>query len=159
MSSNIVVLDNNVLSAFVTSDWFENLAFWDGKYEVVVSGLVWTEEFRPNHDWTTPPPWLTVRDADLSRVEATAIGQLSRQDWSCLALFHSHDGFLVTNDRRLHETACDRDVDVEWGTKFVQRTYVECGITTQEFESGVEQYITDTYLSTEIADWLRNSEK
>ena len=86
---------------------------------------------------------------------------MSKPDWSCIALAEqaAGDTTVVTNDMALREVAIRRDLNAEWGTHFVIRTFKACGITLSEFEEGVEAYLSDVILPTEVADEVRQTEK
>lgn len=103
---------------------------------------------------------MTIEEAELEAVQTGALGRLSRADWSCIALAEAAgSATIVTNDRALRDVAQQRDLGAVWGTKFVLETFEECGITEDEFEAGVEVYISDVTLSERVANELRTTEK
>lgn len=160
MSEPALVLDNSILSALHASGWFDAPAFYAPNRRVLVPSRVWNDEFDPYHDVDRAPEWATIREADLESVRTPALGQLSKPDWSCIGVAERNDdSIIVTNDRVLHEVANRRNVTVEWGTRFVIRTYQACGITVSDFEAGVDSYVEDVTLPAEVADEVRNAEK
>jgi hypothetical protein len=155
----LLVLDNNVFASFEAAGWFDAPAFWSQDYRIVTSELIW-DEFIHDREIDAPPDWLSVESVDLDIVSTPAVGQLSRQDWSAVALLEeTGGGRLVTNDKALLEVTEDRGHEAEWGTSFAIRTYERCGISVSEFEEGVEPYVEDLYLHPDVADELRSSEK
>lgn len=161
MSNSALVLDNSVLSALFASGWFDAPSFYWPDRSILVSDRVWNGEFSPYHSLEREPKWLTVREADLESVRTQALGQLSKPDWSCIALAEQAKGSpaVVTNDRDLRKVANRRDVNAEWGTRFVVRTFKACGITASDFEEGIDTYLADVTLPGEVADEVRNTEK
>lgn len=161
MSNPALVLDNSILSALFASGWFDTPSFYRPDRSVLISDRVWNREFSPYHEIESEPAWATVRETNLESVHTQALGQLSKPDWSCIALAEqaAGDTTVVTNDRALREVAIRRDLNAEWGTHFVIRTFKACGITLSEFEEGVEAYLSDVILPTEVADEVRQTEK
>lgn len=161
MSESALVLDTSILSALFESGWFDAPSFYRPDRTVLVSERVWNGEFGPHHDVESEPAWATVREPELESVRTQALGQLSLPDWSCIALAEQAEGTptVVTNDRALRGVALRRDLDAEWGTHFVVRTFEACGITVPEFEEGVDTYLADVTLPGEVAAEVRNSEK
>lgn len=82
-------------------------------------------------------------------------------DWSCIAVAEQTEGSstVVTNDRTLREVADRRNVNAEWGTQFVIRTFKACGISVPDFEGGIDAYLADVTLPDEVEDEVRNTEK
>lgn len=161
MSKPALVLDNSVLSALFVSGWFDAPSFYRPDQPIHITDRVWNEEFCPHHDIEREPDWATVREADLEAIQTQALGQLSKPDWSCIALAEEVAGnpTVLTNDRALREVANRRGVSAEWGTHFVIRTFKACGITVSDFAEGVDTYLTDVILPDEVADEVRNTEK
>lgn len=111
--AGILILDANVLASFDTAGWFDSFAFWTAEWEIVTAERVW-DEYAVEQDIEAPPEWLTVETIDLNRIHAPTIGQLSRQDWSCIGLLETAATTkLVTNDSALKAIAEDRDQTVE----------------------------------------------
>jgi len=161
MSKQGLVLDNSVLSSLFASGWFDAPSFYTPDHTILVPARVWNGEFTPYHDLERERDWITVREADLGSVQTQALGQLSKPDWSCIALAEQFDGTatVVTNDRALRTVTDRRDVDAEWGTHFVIRTFKACGISVSEFGEGVETYLSDVTLPSDVKDEVRNTEK
>lgn len=161
MSNATLVLDNSVLSALFAAGWFEAPSFYSPDQSILIPARVWNDEFSPYHDIEDEPTWATVQAAGLESVQTQALGQLSKPDWSCIALAEAPDerSILVTNDRALREVAIRRDVNAEWGTHFVIRTFESCGISISDYEDGVDTYLTDVTLPEEVEDEVRNAEK
>lgn len=161
MSKPALILDNSVLSAVYTADWLDDLSFYPPDQSIIVPHLVWNGEFAPHHSIKEVPSWLIVREANLNAVQTQAAGQLSKADWSCIAVAEQIDGeaTVITNDRALRTVATRRDVDAEWGTHFVIRTFKACAITTPDFQETVSTYLTDVTLPPEVADEVQNTEK
>lgn len=161
MSESVLVLDNSILSALFTSGWFDAPSFYGPDQAVLISDRVWNGEFTPYHDIESTPAWATVRQADLEGVQTQALGQLSKPDWSCIALAEQAkgDSTVVTNDRALREVTLRRDLNAEWGTHFIIRTFKACGITVSDFADGIDTYLSDVTLPTEVATEVRNTEK
>lgn len=155
----VLVLDNSVLSSFDEAGWFDSLRSWDEKHDVVTSRRMW-EEFSQIRERNEPPNWSSVREGDLERIQAPAIGQLSRQDWSGVAVIEgASGGVLATNDRALFKVVEERGHEARWGTSLAIQTFKSCDISVQSFEDGTEPYLNDVYLPTEVADTVRESEK
>lgn len=161
MSKTALVLDNSVLSSLFASGWFNAPSFYRPDHTILVPARVWNGEFTPYHDLEHERDWVTIRETDLESVQTQALGQLSKPDWSCIALAEQFDGTatVVTNDRALRTVADRRGVDAEWGTHFVIRTFKACGISVSEFEEGVETYLSDVTLPRDVKDEVRNTEK
>jgi len=161
MSKPALVLDNSILSTLFASGWFDAPSFYRPDRLVLISDRVWNREFSPYHEIESEPAWATVQEADLESVQTQALGQLSKPDWSCIALAEGAKGdtTVVTNDKALREVAIRRNLDAEWGTHFVIRTFTACGITISEFEEGVGTYLSDVTLPTEVADAVRHTDK
>jgi len=161
MSNSTLILDNSILSALFAAGWFDAPSFYRPDQSILVSARVWTDEFIPYHDVEGEPTWATVQEADLEAVQTQALGQLSKPDWSCIALAEAADGTptVITNDRALREVAIRRDVTAEWGTHFVIRTFKSCGISISDYEDGVGTYLGDVTLPGDVEDEVRNAEK
>ncbi|WP_257301204.1 hypothetical protein [Haloarchaeobius sp. FL176] len=97
----------------------------------------------------------------MEAVQTQALGQLSKPDWSCIAVADQADGdpTVVTNDRALREVALRRDLNAEWGTHFLIRTFKACGITVPDFAEGIDTYLADVTLPAEVVTEVRNTEK
>lgn len=159
MGNPRLVLDTSILSALETADWFDAPAFYSS-HEILASSRVWNGEFVPHHDMKSPPVWLAIEEVKLESVETASLGQLSRADWSCIALAEAvESATIITNDRALRDVAKRRELNAVWGTKFVLETFEECGITEDEFEAGIESYISDVTISERVEDELRTAEK
>lgn len=161
MSESALVLDNSILSALQTAGWFDAPSVYAPDRRILISKLVWEHEFVPYHGDMSIPTWASVTESNLEEVRTHAVGQLSRPDWSCIALAEqiSADSTVVTNDQTLREVATRREITAEWGTEFVIRTFKRCGITVSDFEGGVEAYLTDVPLPPDVADEVRSTEK
>lgn len=161
MSESGLVLDNSILSALFTSGWFDAPSFYRPDQPVLISDRVWNGEFTPYHDVESTPAWATVRRVDLEAIQTQALGQLSKPDWSCIAVAEQveSDPAIVTNDRALREVALRRDLNAEWGTHFIIRTFKACGITVSDFAEGIDTYLADVTLPAEVATEVRNTEK
>jgi hypothetical protein len=161
MSKPALVLDNSVLSSLFTAGWFDAPSFYSPEQRIFVSDSVWNGEFTPYHEIESEPDWIDIREVDLESVRTRALGQLSRPDWSCIAIAEQLDGnsTVVTNDRALRSVTDRREVDAEWGTHFVIRTFKACGISVSEFEEGVEAYLSDVTLPSDVEEEVRNTEK
>lgn len=161
MSNSALVLDNSILSALFSSSWFDAPSFYWPDQSILVSARVWNGEFSPYHGIESEPGWLAVREADLESIQTQALGQLSTPDWSCIGLAEQTEGspIVVTNDHALREVANRRNVNAEWGTHFVIRTFKACGISISEFERGIDTYLKDVTLPVDVDDEVRNTEK
>ncbi|WP_440988705.1 hypothetical protein [Haloarchaeobius baliensis] len=160
MTREVIVLDNNVLSGAYEAGWFDSLSFWTDDALLAVPKRVWSEEFESTHDGVDgAPTWMTVQKADLDALDVRAQGQLSVQDWCCVALVESTSGRLVTNDGALYARVEARGGTAVWGTKFLKRTFERCGIRVEAFEEGVERYVEDAYLPESVASAIRSAEK
>jgi hypothetical protein len=115
MSKPALVLDNSILSSLFASGWFDAPSFYWPDHTILAPARVWNREFTPYHDLERERDWVTVREADLESLQTRALGQLSKPDWSCIALAEQFDGAttVVTNDRALRTAADRRDVDAE----------------------------------------------
>ncbi len=153
--SSAIVLDNVVLSGFYTAGWFDNLAFWKPDYEILVSEVVWKNEF---HQYDDPPSWIDLVKFE-KQLESEVPGALGFEDWSCIAVAEQHSATLVTRDRDLKRTAEERGVSTMWTGRFVIDTYEECGIGKDEFQEGLEDYLQGAYLSDSVAETIRDAEK
>lgn len=97
----VFVIDNNVLSSADAAGWFESISFWkhDVGAKIAVSERVWKEEFVETHDGVSgTPEWLDVREANLDEMTVQSQGQLSVEDWTCVAVAEQAGGRLITND-------------------------------------------------------------
>lgn len=161
MSDSALVLDNSILSALFTAGWFDAPSFYWPDQLIIVSARVWNGEFSPYHSVESEPDWITVREANLESVQTQALGQLSMSDWSCIAVAEQigGDSTVVTNDRALREVADRRNVNAEWGTHFVIRTFKACGISVPDFEGGIDAYLADVTLPGEVENEVRDTEK
>lgn len=161
MSNSALVLDNSILSALFSSSWFDAPSFYWPDHSILVSARIWNNEFSPYHGIESEPEWITVREANLELVQTHALGQLSVPDWSCIALAEQTEGstIVVTNDHALRGVANRRNVNVEWGTHFVIRTFKACGISVSDFERGIDTYLADVTLPVDVEDEVRNTEK
>lgn len=158
----LFVIDNNVLSSADAAGWFESISFWkhDVGAEIIVSKRVWQKEFVETHERVSATPeWLDVREANLDELTVQSQGQLSVEDWTCVAIAEQDGERLVTNDQALHSRFEERGGSPVWGTKFLKRTFERCGIELDEFQDGVEQYVDDVFLPNEVAEVFRNAEK
>lgn len=153
--SEAIILDNVVLSGFYKAGWFETLEFWTPEYDLLVPEPVWENEFRP---YTETPEWLELTEFDTT-IETEVPGALSFEDWSCIAAAERHSGILVTRDATLKQTAAGRGISTMWSGRFLIDTYEECGISVDEFEVGIEDYLRDAYLSNSVEETIRNAEK
>ncbi len=152
------VLDNVILSSFYSAGWFDSLAFYSPEDKLRVPERIWTAEFLPDRDVDSAPEWLTVQS--VTELPETGVpGALSEADKTCLALAERHSDVLVTNDKKLVETAKARDVATKWGTRFVIETFEQCGISQTAFDAGVEAYRDDIYLPNVVAEKLMQAEK
>ncbi|WP_058364836.1 hypothetical protein [Haloparvum sedimenti] len=128
---------------------------------LIVPQRIWESEFEPYHSRSELPFWMMIQVADLNALDVDLPGQIGEADWSCIRLAEHGDdnALLVTNDRRLKQTAENRGTSVQWGTRFALDTYQLCGISEQEFDSGVEDYLDDVPLSSNLKDDVRNTDK
>lgn len=155
-----LVLDNSVLSAFANAGWFNGPQVWRSEYQLVTSRRIWEEEFLPYHTYNEAPEWLSVQEIDLNNTYADVPNKLSLHDWSgVIAAEHSEGSVLTTNDFAMKKTAEKRDIRTLWGTAFAIQTFQKCGISTNEFDKGVDQYISDVTLGQDIITELRNTQK
>jgi hypothetical protein len=161
MSEQALILDNSVLSALHVAGWFDAPSIYASDQHILISELVWEHEFSPYHERDSIPEWATVKQADLETLQTQALGQLSRPDWSCIALAEqtSATGTVVTNDQALRGVATRRDVTAEWGTQFIIRTFKQCGISTGDFERGIDVYLDDVLLPPNVEEEVRDTEK
>jgi hypothetical protein len=135
---------------------------WEDSFEIVTSEIIWNQEFEPNHDVEGGKyPWIGIKEAPMSEVEAESIGALSKEDWSCIALAeaHSDESVVVTNDRRLRQVANERGLVGEWGGRFVIRTMKKCAISEQEYQTGIPPYAEDTNAPNDVVQDLKDAEK
>lgn len=161
MSDSALVLDNSVLSALFTAGWFDAPSFYWPERTILVSTHVWNNEFTQYHDIEEEREWITVREPDLESVRTQALGQLSKPDWSCIALAEQAeaDSTVVTNDRNLREVVNRRNGNAEWGTHFALRTFEACGISISDFRDGLDRYLADVTLPSEVQAEIRSAEK
>lgn len=160
MSEATLVLDANVLISFHKAEWFESLAFWTDDNELATPKQVWEQEFKPRREIQTSPDWLTVESVRTRGQKLSTPGQLSANDWRVLLLTKASDGIMVTSDRALRERAeTEYELQVKWAGGFLLETFTGCGITTSEYERGIETYLEDAYLPREVSDELRRAEK
>jgi len=153
-----LVLDNNVLSSFVDSGWFDALSFPIPTYDVVTPRAVWGREFEPYVEMNTPPEWLELRTFE-EELDSPTPGQLSDLDWQCLGLAEESNGTVITNDKPLREQCLERGVETRWGTKFMLRIFKGCAITQSDYDAGLGRYLEDVYLPASVEDELRSQEK
>jgi hypothetical protein len=155
-----LVLDNSVLSAFANAGWFHGPQVWDAEYQLVTSRRIWESEFLPYHPVENTPEWLSIHEIDLEDAHAEIPNKLSLHDWSgVIAAERPERSVLTTNDFAMKKTAERRDIETLWGTAFAIQTYQKCGISVDEFDIGVDEYISDVTLGPDIATELRNTQK
>lgn len=158
MSEEHIILDNSVLSAFASGNWFHNLSFWSSDYEILTTETIWIEEFSPHHNYTQPD-WLTLKSVDTSQLESKSV-ELGEPDWTLIRLAErGTDSILVSNDSRLITEAKHRNLNPMWGTKFLIQTFETCGIDRESFNDGTAAYITDIHLPDPVAKELKSAEK
>lgn len=158
MGGDRLVLDANVLIGFYNSNWFANLSFWRPEYELLTPESIWKEEFVPNRNIQQPPDWLSVVQVE-EEVTRSQPGQLSQYDWLCLSLARNRDGILITSDGPLKHKAGQYGITTKWSGSFLLDTFRKCGISVEDYDEGIEEFITDSYLPTEACDELRAAEK
>lgn len=152
------VLDTNVLSSFRFAGWFDAFDIWLPENELAAPEAVW-EEFYDRWDQGRPE-WITVESVDLEDVETDVPGAIDPNDWRCVVLVErSEDAQLVSNDKGIHSVADHRDTSVEWGTRFLLRTFQRCGMSKSRLDEGASDYINDLHLPDEVADEIRDAEK
>lgn len=155
--SDIVVLDNSVLSSFRAAQWFSSLEELADDYDLMASGAIW-EEFEEEYQVDGPPSWLTVKQVDrLPYFEE--MGRISTQDLSCIALGEIQSGMVVANDRRLKRGAEKRGLEAQWGTRFMIDIFESCLISEQELEEGKGRYIQDLYLDNSVENAIHQAKK
>jgi hypothetical protein len=158
MSEEHLILDNSVLSAFASGNWFHNLSFWSSDYEILTTETIWTEEFTPHHEYTQPD-WLTSKSVDTSQLESKSV-ELGEPDWTLIRLAErTPDSILVSNDGDLITEAEQRDLSRIWGTKLLIQTFEGCGIDRESFDEGTSAYIADVHLPDPVAEELQSAEK
>lgn len=159
MSKGALVLDANVLIGFHKAGWFESLAFWTPDYDLLVPKTVWDDEFKSRRDIETHPEWLSVIKVT-DRIDPANPGQLSQNDWCGLLLAQSRDAILITSDKRLKDRAEDEyEIVTKWSGSFLLDTFTRCGIDTEDYQLGISDYISDSYLPKPVCDELRDAEK
>jgi hypothetical protein len=158
MNRRQLVLDNSVLSAFASGNWFHNLSFWDSEYDVLTTERIWNDEFTPHHGYSKPD-WLTSESVDTDQLEVRPV-ELGEPDWTLVRLAETlTDPVLVSNDQRLIAEAENRDIERMWGTKFLIQTFEACGIDEEPFNEGLSAYIADVHLPDSVAEELQVAEK
>jgi hypothetical protein len=159
MSDDSIVLDANILISFHRCDWFDSLSFWQPDYNLLTPESVWEYEFKPYREIEAPPDWLSVKNVR-SRIQVDRPGQLSQHDWRVLILARDHDGVVVTSDKLVKERAQDDfGLRVKWSGSFLLDTFQGCGISTEEFQRGVSEYLADSYLPKTVCDEIQSAEK
>lgn len=158
MNRRQLVLDNSVLSAFASGNWFHNLSFWESEYDVLTTERIWNDEFTPHHEYSKPY-WLTSESVDTDQLEVRPV-ELGEPDWTLVRLAETlTDPVLVSNDQRLIAEAENRDIERMWGTKFLIQTFEACGIDEESFNEGLSAYIADVRLPDSVAKELQSAEK
>lgn len=153
------VIDNSVLSACYRQGWMGLLAFRAEASEVLVSEHVWDGEFLAEFDDVTEPVWLAVEEATRYPYFPDAPTALGAADLSCLGLASEHSYAVVTNDRQFYRRADERGIDVYWGTDFLLRTFLDCGISQEQFDEGKHGYVEDVYLPDTARRQVLRAEK
>lgn len=152
------VIDNSVLSAFYRQDWMGLLELHPPERAVVVPQVVWGDEFTVVFEPSEPPNYINVQDSPPYPAIEDAKA-LSDPDLACLALTAKHSGTVVTNDEVMVEAADSLDLSRYWGTQFLVRTFERCGLTQDEFDSGLTGYINDLHLSRTVEQQLFQARK
>lgn len=117
-------------------------------------------EFVPAHEFSSAPEWITISPTSIDPNDYNNPGALSIGDLTCVELGRQcSDSTLVTNDKKLIETADRYGIDTEWGTALVMRSYRRCGISEAVFREGLKAYVDDVYLPDDVAGKLRETEK
>lgn len=158
MTGSTIVLDASVLIGAYEAQWFDALSFWTDEYELCTPQSVWNNEFTPGYEIKDAPPWLAVRKVT-DQLTVSNPGQLSQEDWRGIILAETTDGGLITSDKRLKQQAESRNVKTRWSAGFLMQTFEECGITRSVWNSSLESYIEDSFVTDEVATVLRNAEK
>jgi len=153
-----LVLDNVVLSGFYTAGWFDCLAFWKPEYKYQVPEIIWIHEFDPHHEYGNAPNWLELVQIE-ENYEFENPGTLSLKDWCCLILAKQNPGTLITRDRKLKQTAKEKGVSTMWAGRFVLDTFEECGISEEEYNSGIDDYLHDAHIPSDVEESLKQAEK
>lgn len=158
MNSSSIILDNSILSAFSSGNWFHNLSFWETEHDVLTTERIWNDEFVPHHEYAKPD-WLTVVGVDTDQLESKPV-ELGEPDWTLIRLAERvTNPTLVSNDQRLIAEAEDRGIERVWGTRFLIHTFEACGIEEKPFREGLAAYTTDVHLPDPVAEELESAEK
>lgn len=158
MNKGHLVLDNSVLSAFASGDWFHELSFWDPDYVLVTTELIWSAEFSPHHEYEKPD-WIALEQVDTDQLDSRPV-ELGEPDWTLIQLAEEvTDSILVSNDRRQIAEAEHRNMEQMWGTKFLIQTFEACGIDEESFTGGVPAYTADVPLPDSVVGELQSAEK
>lgn len=153
-----LVLDNVVLSAFHRVGWLDCLEHWSDDYDLLTPVRVWQLEFVSTNKIEEPPEWLETYPIQ-SQIEPESPGQLSDNDWRCVAAAEERNGLLVTRDRKLRARAGERGIEVMWLGRFVIETYESCGISVPSYRENLDSYFEDSYEPEEVRETIRNAEK
>ena len=152
------IIDNSVLSAFYRQDWMGLLELHPPERTVLVPKVVWTDEFTEEFEREDRPGYIEMRESPpYPAIEEAK--SLSDPDLACLAITSKSGGAVVTNDKVMIETADKLDLSRYWGTEFLIRSFEQCGVTQDEFDSGLSGYIDDIYISKEVEQQLYQAEK
>lgn len=158
MNNRHCILDNSVLSAFASGNWFRNLSFWSAECEVFTTERIWDVEFTPYHEYSRPA-WLTAESVNTDQLESKPV-ELGESDWTLVRLAEIlTDPVLVSNDQRIIAEAENRDIERMWGTKFLIQMFEACGISEESFNEGLSAYIADVHLPDSVAEELQSAEK
>lgn len=160
MSEQVFVLDNSVLSAFTRSGWFKSIEFWSDTHKIVTSERVWETEYVPHHERTEVPRWLSVEEANLNELVTERSVRLGDADYSLIRLTEERpNGVLVTNDKRVLTKAKENNLGTSWGSKFLKKTFEECGISKESYRGNLPKYFKDVPLNSEVRRVLQDAEK
>lgn len=91
--------------------------------------------------------------------EAEGPGALSLPDWTCVIAADRRSGTVVTRDESLKSAAERKGVSTMWSGRFLVDTFVECGLTEQEFDDGIDDYLDGAHLPESTVETILNAEK
>lgn len=153
------VIDNSVLSACYRQNWMGLLEFRAEEYQIVASKHIWEEEFLREFSAADEPDWMEIVEASQYPYFPAAPRSLGVGDLSCLGLANATDFATVTNDKQFYDRATEREIDVYWGTDFLIQSFLDCGISQEQFDEGKRGYVKDVFLPEKTKRQVLTTEK
>jgi rRNA maturation endonuclease Nob1 len=158
MKPDPYILDTSVLSAYYDQSWLAGLEVHTPEKQIMCTQRVWDGEFSSEIADSDTFSWIDIEETTHQLLTEPSKA-LSDADLSNLALALEYDGTVVSNDKKVIETANTHDIHSYWGTEFLLLTVEECGVSDEEFEAGKQGYIEDVYLSKKAEKQLRKATK